>query len=63
MSSTEIKTFRETLGLSQQKLAEKLGVTQELVSQWEHDKRRPSRPVLMLFERLREEISDVAKNI
>lgn len=63
MTAHEIITFRKAVGLSQEQLAEKLGVSQESVSQWENGKKRPSKPVAMLFLRLRQEICDAARNI
>ena len=37
----KIKHFREAAGLTQQQLAEKLGVTKNLIWQWEHGYRIP----------------------
>ena len=44
MTPDELRTRRKTLGLSQQSLAEALGVTQHTVSRWEEGKIALSAP-------------------
>lgn len=61
MSAAEIKTFRKSIGLTQEELAEKLGVSQESVSQWEKQRKNPSRPILILLSRLKQDISEVVR--
>lgn len=51
----DIKTIRETLGLTQTALAEKIGVAQGDVSNWENGKHRPSRAARATLERLLDE--------
>lgn len=46
MFSIELKKLRESRGLSQNKLAQQLGVSQATVGMWESGKRDPSFPVL-----------------
>ena len=62
MSASEIQSFRKSLGLTQEELAKKLGVSQESVSQWENKKKQPSRPVLLLLDRLKSDLSEVVRN-
>ena len=42
MYGEKIKAKRKTMGLSQEDLAEKLGVTRQAVSKWETDQARPT---------------------
>lgn len=42
-----IKKMREKRGLSQEQLADKIGVAQQHVSRWENEKHRPSVDVLI----------------
>jgi len=62
MTAADIETFRKTLNLSQAELADRLGVSQASVSQWESGKKRPRRTVLLLLESLRAQASKRAKN-
>lgn len=55
MTAADIETFRNSLGMSQTDLAARIGVTPQAVCQWEAGKRKPSRPVLILLEQLRDE--------
>jgi transcriptional regulator with XRE-family HTH domain len=43
MSATSLRKLRQRLGLSQQELARRLGVTRATVTCWENGTRRPSR--------------------
>jgi transcriptional regulator with XRE-family HTH domain len=47
MLSKRIKNLREKSGLSQQKLADMLGVTQQAVAKWEGDKAEPDTSMLV----------------
>lgn len=44
MTPEDLRARRKALGLSQQKLAEALGVTQHTVSRWEEGKMKLSAP-------------------
>ncbi len=46
MLSSKIKQLRDTLNLSQQKLADMLGVTQQAVAKWERNKAEPDTEML-----------------
>lgn len=48
----DIKTVRETLDLTQTALAEKIGVAQGDVSNWENGKHKPSRAARASIARL-----------
>jgi len=48
----DIATIRETLGLTQTALADKIGVAQGDVSNWENRKHKPSRAARATIERL-----------
>lgn len=50
----QIKTIRRQLGLTQQELADRLGVSRALVSMYEAGKRRPGLDKLMTLSRLGE---------
>lgn len=50
--STDIKKLRKSLGLSQSKFAEKLGVRQSTVWAWECGKSKPRRSVVVLIDML-----------
>jgi len=63
MSAEQIKSLRETMGWSQAELAKRLGVSQVSVSLWETGVNSPSRPVQMLFSKLREEIAALGRKI
>lgn len=41
LSADDVREARQQLGLNRLQLAEQLGVSRGLVSQWEHDKKRP----------------------
>lgn len=56
MSATEVKKIRQKLGLTQEELAERLGVTQTAVSYWEDGKRRPRGPAVKLLASFLEEV-------
>lgn len=49
MFRVEIKKQRENLGLSQSKLAEKIGVSQATVGMWESGKREPNFSMLCIL--------------
>lgn len=51
----KFKKFRNRHGLSQEELAKLLGVTQAAISLLEAGKHRESKPVEMLFDKLRRE--------
>ncbi len=54
MTAQDIESFRRSLGLSQAALADRLGVSQASVSQWESGKKRPRKTVIKLLETIRE---------
>jgi DNA-binding transcriptional regulator YiaG len=62
MTAADIETFRKTLNLSQAELADKLGVSQASVSQWESGKKRPRRTVLLMLEMLRTQVAKRVKH-
>jgi DNA-binding transcriptional regulator YiaG len=45
----QVKPLRDRLGLRQVQLADKIGVTRELVSMWERGERVPSGPAAILL--------------
>jgi putative transcriptional regulator len=55
MSAHEIKTVRESLGMTQTEFADALGVQQTAVSHWENGARRPSGSAEILIEMLRKQ--------
>jgi DNA-binding transcriptional regulator YiaG len=55
VTPTELKRIREALGLTQEGLAESLGVTKGTVSRWEAGLRGIPEPAARLAERLRNE--------
>lgn len=52
MKPETIKSFRESRGWNQQKLAEELGIDQATVSRIERGAAQPSGPVARLLERI-----------
>jgi transcriptional regulator with XRE-family HTH domain len=52
MRGSELRRLREQLGLSQAKLAERLGVASNTVARWERDERTISEPVARLVHML-----------
>jgi DNA-binding transcriptional regulator YiaG len=52
MTRTELKTIRAKLGLTQARLAERLGVTRNAVNQWEMGVRRIQEPTARLLQLL-----------
>lgn len=48
----DIKTFRESIGWSQEKLADELGVDRSNVSRWENGKSSLRGPARKVLERL-----------
>ena len=55
MTATDIKAFRDALGLTQEELAERIGVTHSAISQWESGKKKPRPVVLKMLTYLRDE--------
>ena len=55
MSAHQIKTIRESLGMTQTQFADALGVQQTAVSHWEQGARRPSGSAEILIEMLRKQ--------
>lgn len=55
MSAHDIKSLRESLGLTQTEFAEHLGVRQGAVSHWELGLRRPSGAAEILIKMLRKQ--------
>jgi len=49
---TSIGRFRAEKGLSQAELADRLGVSQNMLSDYERGQRLPSRPVMLLLDKL-----------
>lgn len=54
MTAADIEQFRRSLGLSQAELADRLGVSQASVSQWESGKKHPRKTVLKLLDTIRQ---------
>jgi transcriptional regulator with XRE-family HTH domain len=52
MTSEQIKELRKSLGYTQAKLAEEVGVTPNTVARYERDEFKPSPPVQKLLEML-----------
>jgi DNA-binding transcriptional regulator YiaG len=55
----EICELRRSLGLSQEKLAPRLGVSFSTVNRWEKDRGKPSPLALQRIDELREEVRSV----
>ncbi len=47
--SEKVRPLRQQLGLKQAELADKIGVTQELISMWERGARTPTGPAAILL--------------
>jgi putative transcriptional regulator len=52
MTGTEIKKLRKSLGYTQAKLAEEIGITANTIARYERDELKPSPPVLKLLKLL-----------
>jgi putative transcriptional regulator len=55
MSATEIRSIRDSLGMTQTEFAEVLGVNQTAVSHWEKGVRRPSGSAEILIKMLKKQ--------
>lgn len=53
---TDIKTLRTRYKLTQEELAQRLGVSWITVSRWERNETKPSKLGAMALERLKEEL-------
>ena len=60
VQEADVRTARRKLGLSQEKLAEKLGVTRNTISRWELGDVSPSAENLIALDRLLTQIEDPA---
>jgi len=52
MTSTQIKELRKSLGYTQARLAEEVGLTPNTIARYERDELKPSPPVLKLLRLL-----------
>ncbi|MDX6694584.1 MAG: Antitoxin component of bacterial toxin-antitoxin system, MqsA [Blastocatellia bacterium] len=52
MTGAEIKTLRKSLGYTQARLAEEIGVTANTIARYEREELKPSPPVLKLLKLL-----------
>ena len=52
MTGVQIKELRRSLGYTQAKLADEVGVTPNTIARYERDELRPSPPVLKLLKLL-----------
>ena len=50
MTGTQIRELRKTLGYTQARLAEEVGVTPNTIARYEREELRPSPPVLKLLK-------------
>jgi putative transcriptional regulator len=50
MTGAEIRELRKTLGYTQARLAEEIGVTPNTIARYEREELRPSPPVLKLLK-------------
>lgn len=50
MTGAQLKSLRKDLGISQEKLARRIGVSSNTVWRWEHDQRLISPPIALLLE-------------
>ncbi len=55
MTPDEIRDLRLRLGLSQEALARRMGVSMNTVARWEGGSRRPSGPAILLLQRMAKE--------
>ena len=53
MTGIQIKELRKSLGYTQAKLAEEVGVTSNTIARYERDEFKPSQPVLKLLDMLK----------
>jgi DNA-binding transcriptional regulator YiaG len=53
MDKDAVKKFRQSLGLTQEKFADEIGVSRAAVAKWEGGIYRPSRLAMIQIERLR----------
>jgi DNA-binding transcriptional regulator YiaG len=63
--STAVRPLRQRLGIRQAELADKIGVTRELVSMWERGERVPTGPAAILLsqEAARADLEILEKNL
>ena len=59
MTGEQIKELRKSLGYTQARLAEEVGLTPNTIARYERDELRPSPPVLKLLKLI--ELSKVGK--
>jgi putative transcriptional regulator len=52
MTGTQIKELRKSLGYTQARMAEEVGLTPNTIARYERDELRPSPPVLKLLKLL-----------
>jgi putative transcriptional regulator len=52
MTGTQIKELRKSLGYTQARLAEEVGLTANTIARYERDELKPSPPVLKLLKLL-----------
>ena len=58
LTGEEIKELRKTLGYTQAKIAEELGVTPNTVARYERDEFKPSPPVQKLLKMLQMSVTN-----
>ena len=63
--SNQVRPLRNRLGLKQEQLAAKIGVTRELISMWERGERVPTGPAAILLsqEAARADLEILEKNL
>lgn len=63
--SSQVRPLRTRLGLKQEQLAVKIGVTRELISMWERGERVPTGPAAILLsqEAARADLEILKKNL
>jgi putative transcriptional regulator len=59
MTGEQIKELRKSLGYTQARLAEEVGLTPNTIARYERDELKPSPPVLKLFKLI--ELSKVGR--